>query len=71
MVIPVDNEGFLDLRPPTWHWQESSSTYGIHTSYKAWEFIRLEELDGKADGSVDTAKYSIAHSQIFDLMKSN
>ena len=19
MVIPVDNEGFLDLRPPTWH----------------------------------------------------
>ena len=64
-VTPDDREGFFQTCA---YMALTRVKYGIHTSHKAWEFIRLEE---KADGSVDTAKHSISHSKIYDLMKSN
>eukprot|EP01036_Dinobryon_divergens_P038411 gene38411-50432_t len=68
-VTPDDREGFFQTCA---YMALTRVKYGIHTSHKeAWEFIHLEELHGKADGSVETAKYSISHSQIFDLMKSS
>ena len=67
-VTPDDREGFFQTCA---YMALTRVKYGIHTSHKAWEFIHLEELHGKAGGSVETAKYSISHSQIFDLMKSS
>ena len=67
-VTPDDREGFFQTCA---YMALTKVKYGIHTSHKAWEFIRLEELHGKTDGSVDSSKHSISHSKIFDLMKSN
>jgi hypothetical protein len=67
-VTPDDREGFFQTCA---YMALTRVKYGIHTSHKAWEFIRLEELYEKSDGSIDTAKHCISHSRIFDLMKSN
>ena len=69
IISPDDREGFYQTCAYMAH---TRVKYGIQTSHKAWEFLRLEEVKGTGtDGSVDSVKNKISHTPIFDLMKTS